>query len=384
MPERATWASKAGFVLASAGAAVGLGAIWKFPWLAGSNGGAVFVIPYVILSLTLGFVFLTAEITLGYMGRGSIVTTMRKLGGSKWVPAGYLGVVTGLLVLSFYSVIGGWFITAGAAFVATFLLALAIYYGGTIAMVVVVALTILFLIRSNIRYRRKMKAEHDDVFKGMMTSRDKAEVWTLLRRHMTESLMASVTFAESTFRQITDGLLKEDIKSLRKAERALGGEKDLLKRVRRRQMLAMRRIDRNLALEKNTWFHTASNASEQLYYCLKRLCEPCKEHVGNNFNPMPKVYLREFLPIRTRIFNLMVEIRRMMEQNDYSDIENVLIEAEGLRESISTERKTQMYRVQEEGNSLHVSLVYLITLQESQELVDTLRQLLKACNKFTK
>ena len=123
------------------------------------------------------------------------------------------------------SVIGGWFITAGAAFVATFLLALAIYYGGTIAMVVVVALTILFLIRSNIRYRRKMKAEHDDVFKGMMTSRDKAEVWTLLRRHMTESLMASVTFAESTFRQITDGLLKEDIKSLRKAERALGGEK---------------------------------------------------------------------------------------------------------------------------------------------------------------
>lgn len=67
-----------------------------------------------------------------------------------------------------------------------------------------------------------MKAEHDDVFKGMMTSRDKAEVWTLLRRHMTESLMASVTFAESTFRQITDGLLKEDIKSLRKAEKPSG------------------------------------------------------------------------------------------------------------------------------------------------------------------
>ena len=197
--------------------------------------------------------------------------------------------------------------------------------------------------------------------------------------------MASVTFAESTFRQITDGLLKEDIKSLRKAERALGGEKDLLKRVRRRQMLAMRRIDRNLALEKNTWFHTASNASgATLLLSQTSFCEPCKEHVGNNFNPMPKVYLREFLPIRTRIFNLMVGIRRMMEQNDYSDIENVLIEAEGLRESISTERKTQMYRVQEEGNSLHVSLVYLITLQESQELVDTLRQLLKACNKFTK
>lgn len=108
MSQRATWASKAGFVLASAGAAVGLGAIWKFPWLAGSNGGSAFVLPYVLLSLTLGFVFLTAEITLGYMGRGSIVTTMRKLGGSRWLPVGYMGVATGLLVLSFYSAIGGW------------------------------------------------------------------------------------------------------------------------------------------------------------------------------------------------------------------------------------------------------------------------------------
>lgn len=280
------------------------------------------------------------------------------------------------------SVIGGWFITAGAAFVTTFFLTMIIYYGGVIAMVVIVALTFLLLIRSNIRYRRKMKAERDDVFQGMMTSRDKAEVWTLLRGHMAESLIISVSFAESTYHQITDGLLKEDRRSLRKAERGLLDEKELLKRTRRRQMVAMRRIDRNLALEKNTWFHTASNASEQLYYCLKRMCDPCKEHIDNNFNPMPKSYLREFLPMRTRIFNLMVEIRRVIEQNDYSDIENVLIEAEGLRENISTERKSQMYRVHEESNSLQVSLVYLNLLQESQELVDTLRNLLKASNKF--
>ena len=217
-----------------------------------------------------------------------------------------------------------------------------------------------------------------------MTSRDKAEVWTLLRRHMTESLMASVTFAESTFRQITDGLLKEDIKSLRKAERALGGEK------RPAQAGASSADARHAPYRPQPGArkeHLVPHG-EQCFRATLLLSQTslraCKEHVGNNFNPMPKVYLREFLPIRTRIFNLMVEIRRMMEQNDYSDIENVLIEAEGLRESISTERKTQMYRVQEEGNSLHVSLVYLITLQESQELVDTLRQLLKACNKFTK
>ena len=108
MAERATWASRLGFVLAAAGAAVGLGAIWKFPWLAGSNGGSAFLLPYLVLSFTLGFVFLVAEVTLGYLGRGSIVSTMKRIASRKWLPVGYMGVLTGLLVLSFYSVIGGW------------------------------------------------------------------------------------------------------------------------------------------------------------------------------------------------------------------------------------------------------------------------------------
>ena len=280
------------------------------------------------------------------------------------------------------SVIGGWFITAGAAFVATFLLALAIYYGGTIAMVVVVALTILFLIRSNIRYRRKMKAEHDDVFKGMMTSRDKAEVWTLLRRHMTESLMASVTFAESTFRQITDGLLKEDIKSLRKAERALGGEKDLLKRVRRRQMLAMRRIDRNLALEKNTWFHLGSNSCEQMLYCLKRICDPCKEHVDNKFTPLSERATNEFIPVRDEMTALMARATEVLANKDYTQTDALLREGALLKNKISTLRKQQMDRIQERDVNVKASMVYLNVLQESQELVSCWRHLLRADRMF--
>lgn len=65
MSERINWTSRLGFILASAGAAVGLGAIWKFPYLAGSNGGSAFLFPYVILSFTIGLVLLLAEIALG-------------------------------------------------------------------------------------------------------------------------------------------------------------------------------------------------------------------------------------------------------------------------------------------------------------------------------
>ena len=105
---RKTWSSRIGFVLASAGAAVGLGAIWKFPYMVGTNGGSAFVFPYIIMTFTVGLVLLIAEVALGRVGRGGIVTAYRNLGGKAWVPAGYLGVITGFLVLCFYSAIGGW------------------------------------------------------------------------------------------------------------------------------------------------------------------------------------------------------------------------------------------------------------------------------------
>ena len=111
MSERINWTSRLGFILASAGAAVGLGAIWKFPYLAGSNGGSAFLFPYVILSFTIGLVLLLAEIALGRLGKGGIVTAYRAIGGKKWAVFGYLGILTGFCVLCFYSVIGGWTIS---------------------------------------------------------------------------------------------------------------------------------------------------------------------------------------------------------------------------------------------------------------------------------
>ena len=105
---RSTWTSRLGFILASAGAAIGLGAIWKFPYLAGSNGGSVFMFPYIVLSFTIGLVLLIAEVGLGRTGKGCIVTAYRCIAGRGWTIWGYLGVLTGFMVLCFYSSIGGW------------------------------------------------------------------------------------------------------------------------------------------------------------------------------------------------------------------------------------------------------------------------------------
>lgn len=108
MADRSNWKSRVGFILASAGAAVGLGAIWKFPYLAGTNGGSVFMFPYVILSFTVGLALLIAEIAIGRSGKGDIVSAYTRIGGRGWAVWGYLGVLTGFCVLCFYSAIGGW------------------------------------------------------------------------------------------------------------------------------------------------------------------------------------------------------------------------------------------------------------------------------------
>lgn len=107
------WSSRVGFILAVAGSAVGLGNIWRFPYMAGENGGGAFVLVYLACVVVIGLPIMMSEILLGRRGRRNPVATMRLLGeeetGTKqWQWVGLLGVLTGFLILSFYSVIAGW------------------------------------------------------------------------------------------------------------------------------------------------------------------------------------------------------------------------------------------------------------------------------------
>ncbi len=102
------WGSRLGFILASAGSAVGLGAIWKFPYMAGTNGGAVFMLPYIFFTLTVGIALLTAEFAMGRAGRRGAVGSLNAVCGKPWGLFGGIGVFTVFLILSFYSVVGGW------------------------------------------------------------------------------------------------------------------------------------------------------------------------------------------------------------------------------------------------------------------------------------
>ena len=110
LANRGQWGSRGGFILAAAGSAVGLGNIWKFPYITGANGGGIFVLVYLVCVLFVGLPVMTAEILIGRATQKSPVGAMRLLAGrrSSWTAFGWLGIASSFVILSYYSIVAGW------------------------------------------------------------------------------------------------------------------------------------------------------------------------------------------------------------------------------------------------------------------------------------
>jgi len=109
--KRSSFSGKLGFVLSAAGASVGLGNIWRFPYLAAKYGGGIFLLIYIILALTFGYAMIMAETSLGRMTKKSPVGAYESFGKSKWLSfGGWINAIIPILIVPYYSVIGGWVI----------------------------------------------------------------------------------------------------------------------------------------------------------------------------------------------------------------------------------------------------------------------------------
>lgn len=347
------------------------------------ENGAAFDLVRAAVNLVLSGLLIIIGTTMKLPLSTTYVTFIVAMGTSladrAWSRESAVYRITGML-----SVIGGWFITAFVAFTICALVTFIMFYTSFVGMFIFIVVAVVLLVRSNIKYSKKEKAEQqDDIFKRMMASKDKNEILALLRQHVKETLTSYITFSEDTYVKVTDGFIHEDLKSLRKAMNATDDQKKMLKKRRRKELLGLRRIPITIAIEKNTWFHLGSNSCEEMLYCLKRICEPCKEHVDNNFNPISKDCVTEFLPVREELCRLMERTRTAIENNNYEEADDILAKGDVLKNSISSLRKQMMNRMQEADNaSLKASMVYLNILQESQELVSIWRHLLRASRFF--
>ena len=308
-----------------------------------------------------------------------IVAMGSSLADRAWSRESAVFRITGVL-----NVIGGWFLTAGIAFSACALVTIAMYYGGAVVMALFVFVAVFILIKSNFSTKRKDETDYEEqLFKGIMNAKDKAECWGLLKKHVCATQQEMLDFVWKTYEDVVNGFVDEDLKTLRRAVKRIDAEKSRRKKLRQRELVGMRRIDKRISLEKNTWFHLASNSGEQMLYCLKRMSEPCKEHVDNNFNPLSRECIEEILPVKKKIVDYLMRSERIVEDRDYEHIDALLAEEEAYKQQLSEMRRAQEDRIQMDlSQGLKVSLVYLNLLQETQELLSDLRHYLRAFKRF--
>ena len=348
------------------------------------NEGAAFDVVRAAINLVLASLLITVGTNYKLPLSTTYVTFMVAMGSSladrAWSRESAVFRVTGVI-----SVIGGWFITAGVAFVSCAIVCIIMYYGGIVAKMAFMALVVFLLIRSNRKYAEKEKdADKEDVFRLMMRTRDPEIVWDLLAKHVSRTQSFVTRFAMQNFNAIIDGLESERAKTLRHASNELNKEKTELKKYRRQELLALRRVPTEIAIERNTWFHLGINSSEQFIYCLRRILDPVKEHVDNNFNPLPAEYIEEFRPIRAQINDLMQQTESQISTCRFENYRETLALADQCKDELSVIRKKHIDRIQQskDNSKLQVSLVYLNLLQESQQLLSNMRHQLRAAKKF--
>ena len=178
------------------------------------------------------------------------------------------------------------------------------------------------------------------------------------------------------YEALTTAFFYEDYRTIKRTTVQTESQRKEIKRQRRKQIIALRHIDPILCVEKGTWYFLIINSLAQMVYCLKRMGEPCREHVGNNFSPVPNKYINEFLVIRNEIVNL---INRAISIDDAAQIRN---DAAKLQSNLSDYRKRIIHDIHTKQLNIESMTVFLNLVQESQELLSALRHTMRGKNKF--
>lgn len=341
--------------------------------------GAAFDLVRGSVNLMLAGMLIAAGTSMKLPLSTTFVTFMVAMGTSladrAWGRESAIFRITGVI-----SVVGGWFITAGVAFIGAALVASLMYWGGAWAMIPIGVVALALIIRSNLRYKAmKQEDETDTLFQTILTTEDASSTWGLLNMYIDQHRCKFVEFASASYMDITQGFIKDDVKTLSKVDRELDREKQVLKSARRKETLCLRRIPAEVAITKSAWFHLSNNSCLAMNYNLRRMAEVCKEHVENNFHPLPHMFGEAFEPLRAMIMDVMKETIALDGVNDVREIAALRTRCDAIKDALSAEcRSVYDYLRSAAPDRMTVTYVYLNLLQESREMVSSLRKLLSA------
>lgn len=282
------------------------------------------------------------------------------------------------------SVIGGWFITAGVAFFGAAIIVLLMHLGGLWVMFALAIVTVILIIRSNRRFNaKKAEEEGDTLFQAILSTKDAEQVWPMFLLYLNGQQEKFLTFAEECYRETTQAFMTDNVGALGKMDKSIENWKRGLKNARRKETLCLRQLNHATAIEKSTWFYLGNNSCMSMLYNLRRINEICKEHVENNFNPLPKRYVEELAVIKEKVTILFNDTISMVESSAIDGVNLLRRHCDEIKDMIS-DTYHSLYDHLREGDTstMTVLYVYLNVLQETQEMVSGLRKYLRAYAKM--
>lgn len=312
------------------------------------------------------------------------VTFMVAMGSSladrAWTRESAVYRVTGVL-----SVIGGWLFTAFAAFMACFILTCIIHWGGFIVIIILFIGLFIFMYLNRHKGTIENDKVKDDLISKVQNSDSDVVSMKLIKQHYQQVMSKLLQSQAALFMSITDGIIKNDLKALRKSINELKDDKYLLKNSRRKEIVAMRKINNQAEMmQTNSWMHQGFSSCEQMLYSLRRVCDPCKEHVDNNFTPLPQEYIDEFAPVRNDIYNLLTRVEAVISSNDFSKKSEMIDELDNIKDRVKSIRKKRTDYISSENYNPDLMMLYVTILQESEEMLYQMKHFIKAASEYLK
>ena len=313
----------------------------------------------------------------------TFVTFMVAMGSSladkAWTRESAVFRITGVI-----SVVGGWFLTAGAAFIGAGLIVALMHWGGIWAMFAFVVTTVAIIIRSNRRFKKKNAEESGDaLFQSILSTDNKEQCWSLLQMYITDQQRKFLEYSAECYRAVTEAFIKDDVRTLGKVENSLRSQKTIQKSARRKETLCLRRISHETAIKINAWFYLGNNCCMSMLYNLGRINEICKEHVENNFRPLPQQNVADYEMVRTQVSVLFNDMLAMIDSGQIDTVRLLRRHCDEIKDVVSDTYHRLYNQLREDDPAATTVLyVYLNMLQETQEMVSSIRKYLRAYAKL--
>lgn len=344
--------------------------------------GAAFDLVRASVNLVLAGLLIAVGTSLKLPLSTTYVTFMVAMGSSladrAWGRDSAVYRITGVL-----SVVGGWFLTAGLAFTICFIVTAILHFGGTIAIIALIAIAAFSLIRSQIVYKNKQrKGQSNPLVTRMITSNDNHEVLTLLREHTRDELTKVLTYAEDNFSLTITSFMNESLRGLRKALGAIKFEKSQIKQMKRIGTVTMSHMDNNMVLDKGLYYYQGNDFATQLMNSAGVICETCLEHIDNNFKSLDEDQKKEFTLVANQVTKFVHQCKSVIENNSYTDFINYVSTSNYLNNELSRIKREELNRIQSQSGSIKVSMMYLTIIQETQNIVNCTINILKVSRKF--